>query len=387
MSEIKNIRSRRKCPVSLLWISLLLVGFASSIFAAKDYSIETIPNVRLSNRLNHVSNPDGIITPDDAARINQLLNVVEDSLGIEVAVVAVNSIGDQDARMFATDLFKHWGLGQKSKDNGLLIQLVTEPSQRSVVFETGYGIEGVLPDAICYRLQQRYMMPDLKAGDYSAGMLKGVMAVTKYLMSSDYERAGMTGNRSSSSSDDDFMWIFVVGIIGMIGFSAFIAYLKYRPKACPRCGKKTFVYMGQQVIREATRFSEGLAEDVYRCKSCGYTEKKNRTIDRIHRGGGGPIIMGGGVSEVLAEAAVAALGEVEAPGVAVRSVVSENTIIRIILYKRSRKTLCDRLCFRILLLFQIVVGKYIPYLLGSNPSIDLPADHDHRSQSASTDTA
>ena len=110
----------------------MLVGFASSIFAAKDYSIETIPNVRLSNRLNHVSNPDGIITPDDAARINQLLNVVEDSLGIEVAVVAVNSIGDQDARMFATDLFKHWGLGQKSKDNGLLIQLVTElPNVRS----------------------------------------------------------------------------------------------------------------------------------------------------------------------------------------------------------------------------------------------------------------
>ena len=67
------------------------------------------------------------------------------------------------------------------------------------------------------------MMPDLKAGNYSAGMLKGVMAVTKYLMSSDYERAGMTGNRTSSSSDDDFMWIFVVGIIGMIGFSAFIA--------------------------------------------------------------------------------------------------------------------------------------------------------------------
>ena len=192
MSEIKNIGYRRKCPGSLLWVGLLLIGFASSIFAAKDYSIETIPNVRLSNWLNHVSNPDGIITPDDATRINQLLNVVEDSLGIEVAVVAVNSIGDHDARMFATDLFKHWGLGQKNKDNGLLIQLVTEPSQRSVVFETGYGIEGVLPDAICYRLQQRYMIPDLKAGDYSSGMLKGVMAVTKYLMSSDYERAGIT---------------------------------------------------------------------------------------------------------------------------------------------------------------------------------------------------
>lgn len=97
-------------------------------------------------------------------------------------------------------------------------------------------------------------------------------------MSSDYERAGMTGNRSSSSSDDDFMWIFVVGIIGMIGFSAFIAYLKYRPKACPRCGKKTFVYMGAAGDREATRFSEGLA-DVYRCKELRVYREKNRTID------------------------------------------------------------------------------------------------------------
>lgn len=115
MSEIKNIRFRRKCPVSLLWISLLLVGFASSIFAAKDYSIETIPNVRLSNRLNHVSNPDGIITPDDAARINQLLNVVEDSLGIEVAVVAVNSIGDQGCPDVRYGFIQTLGIGTKEQ--------------------------------------------------------------------------------------------------------------------------------------------------------------------------------------------------------------------------------------------------------------------------------
>lgn len=54
---------------------------------------------------------------------------------------------------------------------------MTDPPQRSVVFETGYGLEGVLPDAICYRMQQRYMLPDFKAGDYSAGMQKGVEAV------------------------------------------------------------------------------------------------------------------------------------------------------------------------------------------------------------------
>lgn len=85
------------------------------------------------------------------------------------------------------------------------------------------------------------------------------------------------------------------------------------------------------------------------------------------------------VSEVLAEAAVAALGEVELRGLRFDQSFLKIRLFALILYKRSRKTLCDRLCFRILLLFQIVVGKYIPYLLGCNPSIDLPADHDHRS--------
>ena len=205
----------KRCWWGWLWICLCC---HLSLFAATDYTVETIPNVRLSNRLNHVSDPDDLIQPQDEARINQALNLLEDSLGIEVAVVAVESIGENDARMFATDLFKHWGLGQKNRDNGLLIQLVTEPSQRSVVFETGYGIEGVLPDAICYRLQQRYMIPDMKEGDYSGGMLKGVVAVTQYLLSSDYERGELLGEE-----EDDELWLmlglFLLIGVGMVGLA------------------------------------------------------------------------------------------------------------------------------------------------------------------------
>lgn len=280
-----------------LWLTgvLLVSLFPLRLSAATDYTVETIPNVRLSDRNNHVSNPDGIIQPQDVERINHLLRIVEDSLGIEVAVVAVESIGDNDARMFATDLFQHWGLGKKGKDNGLLIQLVTEPTQRSVVFETGYGLEGVLPDAITYRLQQKYMIPDLKAGNYSTGMLKGVAAVKNYLMASDYERAAMTGNNQRQAEGDDlFLWLFMIMVIIIpVGIMLLASFLKYRPRICPRCGQKTLVYAGQQVIQKATYSSEGVAEDVYRCKNCGYTEKKNRTISRLRRSTG-PIIIGGG---------------------------------------------------------------------------------------------
>lgn len=278
------------------WLTFLLFTLLvpCSLGAAQDYTPETIPNVRLSDRSNHVSNPDGIISAEDVSRINQLLNSVEDSLGIETAVVAIESIGDNEARMFATDLFKHWGLGKKGKDNGLLILLVTEPRQRSVVFETGYGLEGILPDAICYRLQQKYMIPDLKAGQYSQGMLKGVAAVKEYLLSSDYERAAMTGRtKTLNRQDDSVLWMFGGIAILMIGFMALVTYLKYRPRLCPRCGKKTFVYAGQQTIQNATYHSEGLAEDVYRCRSCHYTEKRRKTLDRLRRSAG-PVILGGG---------------------------------------------------------------------------------------------
>lgn len=296
MNNLNRIPVSRHLLAVLLTGILLISLFPLHLSAAKDYTVETIPNVRLSDRYNHVSNPDGIIQPQDVDRINRLLQIVEDSLGIEVAVVAVESIGDNDARMFATDLFQHWGLGKKGKDNGLLIQLVTEPTQRSVVFETGYGLEGVLPDAITYRLQQKYMIPDLKAGDYSTGMLKGVAAVKEYLMASDYERAAMTGGGHNRQAEDDglFMWLFIIMIVVFpAGIFILVSYLKYRPRICPRCGQKTLVYVGQQVIQRATYSSEGLAEETYRCKNCGYTEKKNRNISRLRRSTG-PIIIGGG---------------------------------------------------------------------------------------------
>lgn len=277
--------ARKGLAISLFWLFCVLLANA-----AQEYTVETIPNVRLTNRLNHVSNPDGILLPDHVARINAVLGQLEDSLGIEVAVVAVESIGDNDARMFATDLFKHWGIGKKGEDNGLLIQLVTEPSQRSVVFETGYGIEGILPDAICYRLQQRYMIPDLKAGNYSEGMLKGVIAVSRYLLESGYTPGQHTGQADSDGGD---LWLFGFLSVAFLVVVFLGYYFQYRPRRCPRCGQKSFVYMGTNVIVEATHYREGLEEKIYRCKKCGYTERHERRTDRLHSGGG-PIIMGGG---------------------------------------------------------------------------------------------
>ncbi|MCD7936887.1 MAG: TPM domain-containing protein [Tannerellaceae bacterium] len=278
---------------------LLLCSFSS--LRAAGYSVETVPNVRLQNRYNYVSNPDGIINQSDVSRINSILRSLEDSLSIEVAVVAIEDIGNNEARMFATELFRHWGIGKRADDNGLLILLITGAAQRSVIFETGYGLEGVLPDAICFRLQQQYMIPDMRQGNFSTGMVKGVEAVADYLKASDYERVDMVGTSGGQAGEDfPLILLFVVLFfpVSLMVFALLANSWKHRKRKCPNCGKKTFSYVRTETVQAATVRSMGVAEDVYICSNCGYTERKRKDINRLSGGGGlgGPIILGRGGS-------------------------------------------------------------------------------------------
>ncbi len=170
---------------------LLVVLFAPQAVAAP-YGVADVPNTRLTDADIYISNPDGLIDAREAAAINALLQTTERETGIEIAVVALKAVNTDDARTFAVELFERWGIGKKGKDNGLLILLVTEPPARSVTFEVGYGLEGVLPDVVCYRLQQKHMVPLLSAGKYSEAMLLGVRAVTDYLKASDSERDSLS---------------------------------------------------------------------------------------------------------------------------------------------------------------------------------------------------
>ena len=125
--------------------------FTSAQLYAKEYTVENIPNVHLNDGRLFVSNPDGILSDKTVATLDQMLYQMQAENTAEIAVVAVESIGNKDIDIFATDLFSSWGIGKKSKDNGVLILFILD--QRKITFRTGYGVEGVLPDAICKRIQ------------------------------------------------------------------------------------------------------------------------------------------------------------------------------------------------------------------------------------------
>lgn len=145
-----------------------LAGFASAV----EYTVESVPEPITTNAREFVSNPDGILKAETVQKMNEMIYALKTETSAEIAVVVVNSIGQADHVTFANQLFSTWKIGNKKQGNGLLILFVLD--QRKIKFETGYGLEGVLPDAICKRIQYQSMTPEFKNGNYDAGMLAGL---------------------------------------------------------------------------------------------------------------------------------------------------------------------------------------------------------------------
>ncbi|MFZ6014095.1 MAG: TPM domain-containing protein [Bacteroidota bacterium] len=146
-------------------------------------TVDSIPNQKLISG-SYVSNPDRILSDATVANIDTLLRNLEKKTTVQVAVVAVSSIGERDIFEFAQELFTAWGIGSKGNDNGLLLLLVDDI--HTIRFHTGYGVEGALPDATCKRIQRDYMVPEFKKGDYNAGMVAGLQEVEKILTDPAY---------------------------------------------------------------------------------------------------------------------------------------------------------------------------------------------------------
>lgn len=162
---------KRFCTILLL---LLFVP----LLRAVEYTPAQVPNVHQTDGRRFVSNPDGILSPETVNRLDQMLLNMQETNSSEVAVVVLQSIGNTDTALFATELFTRWGIG-KQNDNGLLVLLVLD--QQRIIFRTGYGLEGLLPDAICKHIQLQYVLPRFKEGNYDQGMLDGMTAITRIL--------------------------------------------------------------------------------------------------------------------------------------------------------------------------------------------------------------
>src|SRR5262245_23190603 len=152
-----------------------------------------------------------IIQPGTRAAIEQKSANLETKSGIQLVVATVNSLEGQEIEPYANELFRKWGLGEKKKNNGVL--LLVAPNERRVRIEVGYGLEGTLTDALSKVIISNAMAPRFKAGNFSEGILRGVDDIITVLTTDASEWQKRPSLRLDQQPDDRASWILFAGLL------------------------------------------------------------------------------------------------------------------------------------------------------------------------------
>ena len=140
---------------------------------------------------------------------------LETKSGIQLVVATVASLGGEEIEPYANELFRTWKLGEKTKNNGVL--LLVAPNERKVRIEVGYGLEGTLTDALSKVIITNAIAPRFKAGDFGDGVSRGVDDIITVLTTdaSEWQQRPslrLDNERSSDSAD----WILIALLIGLV---------------------------------------------------------------------------------------------------------------------------------------------------------------------------
>jgi len=149
---------------------LLALGIIALFFGAASWAADNFPKP-----VGAVNDFARVIPPDYKNRMEGLAQEVLEKTGTAIVIVTVQSIGDDELNDYVNRLYKAWGIGKKGEDKGVLIFLTLK--ERKFRIETGYGVEGILPDGLVGEIRDRYAIPYFKKGDFGQGLSNTVTAV------------------------------------------------------------------------------------------------------------------------------------------------------------------------------------------------------------------
>lgn len=157
----------------------LVLGLSLGVVSGQDGKIESDRFRASLAPQGNVSDWAGVFTPEQKAALESRIVALRQTNGAQLAVVTLKSLQGGEIVDFANKLFEQWGIGEKGKDNGVLLLAAIE--DRMMRIEVGYGMEGVLNDAKSGRIQDEYIIPRFKEGNYAQGLLDGADVLLKVM--------------------------------------------------------------------------------------------------------------------------------------------------------------------------------------------------------------
>ena len=123
----------------------------------------------------------GWLAPGDKMALEQRLRRYFDSTSTQIVVMIRPDLGEYDKAMYAVELGRRWGVGQKDKNNGIIMLIKSQPPDRGIYIATGYGTEGAIPDILAARIIRNTMAPYFKNQQYADGINAGITDITRAL--------------------------------------------------------------------------------------------------------------------------------------------------------------------------------------------------------------
>lgn len=156
----------------LNWVrnSFLLLFSACPVFlAAQNYP---------ERSTTLVTDYTATLSSSEISALESKLVAFDDSTSSQIAVVIIKTLDGYDVAEYAVGLAEKWGVGRDGKDNGILVLVAMEDHKMTI--QTGYGMEGALPDAIAKRIIENNMKPAFKSGNYYEGLDKATDNIIAY---------------------------------------------------------------------------------------------------------------------------------------------------------------------------------------------------------------
>ncbi|OQA48962.1 MAG: hypothetical protein BWY47_00836 [Bacteroidetes bacterium ADurb.Bin302] len=172
---------------------------------------QNIPDPMQPPRL--VNDFASMFSVEQRAELEARLVEFSDSTSVQIAVVSVESLEGYEINEYSVALFDKWKIGSKGKDNGVLILLKPKTSDSSgeVFISTGYGMEGIIPDAVAHQIVQKEMIPSFIEGDYYDGVNKAVSTIMSL------SKGEFTADEYANSDELSwFDWVIFIAIFGGI---------------------------------------------------------------------------------------------------------------------------------------------------------------------------
>jgi uncharacterized protein len=146
-------------------------------FAAQNYP---------SSPVNYVTDDAGVLSDQEEFSLNSILRSFEDSSSIQVFVYTSKSLNGAVMADLCQEIFHNWKIGNKKTNNGVLIGVFVDDHKFRI--HTGYGMEGVLPDLLTKRIQDKYMAPHFKQNEFYDGINEGIAQLI-YFSKHEYKAA------------------------------------------------------------------------------------------------------------------------------------------------------------------------------------------------------